>query len=302
MTRTQRPALPLAFFLPAQDDAREGGQRFCLFHPPQGLAPGDASRGRVLYLHPFAEELNTTRRVVAQQARALAQAGCAVLQIDLLGCGDSSGDFADATWEAWQADARRAHDWLSAHASGPLWLWGMRAGALLASDLVNTLDEPANLLLWQPVVSGHQQLQQFLRLRAAGQWLSAGGTDPHNPAQMLAQAQAVDIAGYRLSPALAEGLGAARLQPPATQPPGRLVWLELSTAAVPALSPASDKQLATWHNAGWQVQAQALTGSAFWQTVGTDQAPALTLATLAALTASIAPVLPGYSALSDASP
>ena len=138
MTPPGRPALPQAFFLP--DGA--GGQRFCLFHPPQGVP-----RGRVLYLHPFAEELNTTRRVVAQQARALAQAGFAVLQIDLLGCGDSSGDFADASWEAWLDDAQQAYGWLTDHATGPLWLWGMRSGALLATALAARLLRPANLLL-----------------------------------------------------------------------------------------------------------------------------------------------------------
>ncbi|MBK8384562.1 MAG: hypothetical protein IPL11_02315 [Candidatus Accumulibacter sp.] len=41
---------------------------------------------------------NKSWRIVPLQARALATAGYAVLQIDLMGCGDSSGDFGDATW------------------------------------------------------------------------------------------------------------------------------------------------------------------------------------------------------------
>ena len=73
MTHPWPYPLPQAFFLPA-----DGGQRFCLFYPPEGTQ----SRGRVLYLHPFAEELNSTRRIVAQQARALAQAGHGVLLVD----------------------------------------------------------------------------------------------------------------------------------------------------------------------------------------------------------------------------
>ena len=275
---TARPAsLPQAFFLPA-----DSGQRFSLFHPPQGVA-----RGRVLYLHPLAEELNTTRRVVALQARVLAQAGFAVLQIDLLGCGDSSGDFAAATWSAWLRDAQQAHAWLSAHASGPLWLWGMRCGALLATQLLPLLQEPVSapihLLLWQPVASGQQMLQQFLRLRAASQWLGAGSAGEVSAGQLLAQGQAVDIAGYTLSPALAQGLGEARLQAPAAVPPGRLVWLEVSSQPAPALSPWADKALAPWRAAGWQVQAQAVAGAAFWQTVGIDDAPALLHATQQAL-------------------
>ena len=278
MSPRARAALPQAFFL-----ATDTGQRFCLFHPPQGATP----LGRVLYLHPFAEELNSTRRVVAGQARALAQAGYGVLQIDLLGCGDSAGDFADATWAAWLHDAQQAHRWLDDHASGPLWLWGMRSGALLAAQLAALLQAPGtaptHLLLWQPVASGQQMLQQFLRLRAASQWLGAGSTGEPPPSQVLAQGLAIDIAGYTLSPRLAQGLAEAHMPAPGSLQPGRLVWLEPSSAQTPSLSPAAGKQLPAWHAAGWQVQAQAVEGPPFWQTVGTDEAPALVQATLAAL-------------------
>lgn len=276
-----RPRLPQAFFL----DSPHGGQRLCLFHTPQ---PGITPRGRVLFCHPFAEELNTTRRTVAGQARALADAGFAVLQIDLLGCGDSSGDFADATWSGWLADLQLAHAWLADHqsAAGSLWLWGLRAGALLASDLAAALSEPTNLLLWQPFASGQQQLQQFLRLHSAGQWLAGDKTDTvkksDTPAKQLAQGQPVHIAGYPLSPLLAQGLAASELRPPANQPPGRLVWLDLGTQS--ALSPVAEKQMALWKQAGWQVSAQTVVTPAFWQTVETQAAPQLIPFTLAALT------------------
>ena len=271
-TATGRPGLPQAFFLPTPT-----GQRFCLFHPPQGVP-----KGRVLYLHPFAEELNTTRRVVAQQARALTQAGFAVLQIDLLGCGDSEGELADAGWDAWLQDAHQAHDWLTDHAQGPLWIWGMRGGSLLATTLADLLPQPTHLLLWQPVVNGQQMLQQFLRLHAAGQWLGEGNKGD-SPAKTLAAGQPVDIAGYTITPALAGGLGAARMQAIATPTPGRLVWLEISTQPEPTLGPASTTHLDTWRAASWSVSAQAVTGPAFWQTVGTDEAPALIASTLQAL-------------------
>jgi len=285
---TARPALPHGFFLPAP----EGGQRLCLFHPPPAGVP---ARGRLLFCPPFAEELNTTRRAVARQARALAEAGFAVLQIDLLGCGDSSGGFEDASWPAWLADLALAHAWLSQRASGPLWLWGLRAGALLASDLAARLPEPAHLLLWQPAASGQQQLQQFLRLHTAGQWL-AGDVAAHvkkadTPAQQLAQGQPVHIAGYPLSPTLAQGLAAARLQPPAGQPPGRIVWLEFTQQGAPnsmasaTLSPSAEKTLAAWQAAGWQVCARTVFTAAFWQTVEAEAAPDIEAATLSTLLA-----------------
>jgi exosortase A-associated hydrolase 2 len=217
------------------------------------------------------------------------------MQIDLLGCGDSSGDFADASWPAWLADLQLAHAWLSSQqpVTGPLWLWGLRAGALLASDLAATLPEPANLLLWQPFAAGQQQLQQFLRLHSAGQWLADDPKDTvkkiDKPDQQLAQGQSVHIAGYPLSPLLAQGLAAARLCPPAGKPPGQLIWLELGTQAAPnpahslTLSPSADKQMAVWQQAGWQVKAQTVATPAFWQTVETEASPELISTTLAAL-------------------
>lgn len=274
MTSSQPTPLPHAFFLPT-----DTGKRFCLFH----VAQQTKAQGCVLYLHPFAEELNSTRRIAAQQSRALAQAGYNVLQMDLLGCGDSQGDFAEANWSAWLQDAHCALQWLQAHASGPLWLWGMRCGALLATELASTLTETVHLLLWQPVLNGQQQLQQFLRLHTASQWLENGNAKKQSPAYQLAQGQAVHIAGYTVSPALAEGLAAAKLQPPIRPAAGRLVWLELSARTAAELGPASAAHLNAWHMAGWQTEARMLSGPAFWQVVGTDEAPELLQATLQAL-------------------
>ena len=271
---------PQAFFL-----AGASGQRLCLFHAP---AAG-AQRGRVLYLHPFAEELNTTRRSVAAQSRALAQAGFAVLQMDLQGCGDSAGDFADATWSGWLNDAEQGQHWLDAHASGPAWVWGLRSGALLACGLLERLQatgqEPVHLLFWQPVASGAQMLQQFLRLDSASQWLGEGPRQGPSAAQRLAQGECVSIAGYTLSPALAQGLTEARLRPPARATPARLVWLEVAPQADAVPSPAATQALGAWRAAGWHVQAHAVTGPVFWQNIGIEAGAALLHATQLALTA-----------------
>ena len=73
-----------AFFLPIDDRADE--VLFCLFYPAQREIP----LGSILYVHPFAEEMNKSRRMAALQAHGLAQAGYAVLQVDLRGCGESA--------------------------------------------------------------------------------------------------------------------------------------------------------------------------------------------------------------------
>jgi len=261
------------FFLPAP-----GGPRYCLFHPPAGGTP----RGAVLYLHPFAEEMNKSRRMAARQSRQLAAAGFAVLQVDLLGCGDSAGDFGDATWPAWQDDVLAAAQWLRSRTDAPLWLWGLRLGCLLAVQAAPALGGSVNFLFWQPVASGKQYLQQFLRLKLAGDLIAGdGGAGEASPQQQLAAGQAVEIAGYRLAPALADPLARAELEPPAGA--GRLVWLETSGRPDPQLSPAAGKWLERWRQADFQVASAAIGGPAFWQTTEIEESPALLAATLAAL-------------------
>lgn len=254
-------ALPQAFFLPA-----DTGHRFCLYHAPAGAT----ARSRILFLHPFAEEMHAARRVVAQQCRTLAADGHAVLQIDLLGCGDSSGDFGDATWSAWVQDALRGLQWLREHAPpAPTWLWGLRAGALLACETARALKTElphaeVNLLLWQPVASGQQQLQQFLRLHAAAQWLGRDAVG-EPPAQLLAAGLHAHVAGYSLSPTLATELKNAQL----TLPPGhgRVTVIECSAGAPAVSSPWLNPSRAAWEAAGWQVSLEAIGATSFWQSV-----------------------------------
>ena len=266
---------PEAFFLPASDAAAD--QRFCVFHPAQTPLP----RALIVYVHPFAEEMNKSRRMAALQSRAFAASGCSVLQIDLLGCGDSSGDFEDARWQAWIDDVVRAGQWLQRAARAPLWLWGLRAGCLIATAAAAQLDAPCNLLFWQPPTSGKPLLQQFLRLKLAAD-MAAGTGVMENLKRRLADGDSVEIAGYTLGADLARGIDSARLAPPPAQP-GRVEWLEVSSRAEATLLPASQPAIEQWRAAGWNLRTRIANGPAFWQTVEIEEAPALIDATLAAI-------------------
>lgn len=263
-----------AFFLPAAS-----GQRFCLFHPP-AVSREDAVS--ILFIHAFAEEMNKSRRMAALQARALAAAGHAVLQVDLHGCGDSSGDFGDASWASWLDDVAVACDWLRARKDRPLWLFGHRAGCLLATEAAARVGGPVNLLFWQPVVSGQQFLQQFLRLKVAGEMLAGESKGVmQRLRQQLEVGEAVEVAGYSLSPALAAGLEAARLALPPDI--GRIEWLELSAREAGTLAPVAEKWLEAARAAGHQVDAGVVFGPMFWQTAEIEECPALIEATIRAL-------------------
>jgi len=263
--------------------------RFCVLHPAVGPAP----RGLVLHVHAFAEEMNKSRRMAALQARALSEAGFAVLQFDLLGCGDSAGDFGDATWARWQDDVVWAAGHLRrrAGADAPLWLWGHRVGALLVAEAAEAIGQHTgaapNLLLWQPTGSGKTALQQFLRLKAAAQMLDGGGKGvTESLKRELAAGHKVEVAGYRLHPELAAGLEAATLSPP--RHAARAVWLEVASGEAPELLPASRSALERWRAAGWAVQASAVAGPAFWQTTEIEDAPALIEHGTMALTGALA--------------
>ena len=100
--RSDGAAAPQPFFL-----AGAAGPLFCLQLAP---APGMTPRGALLYLPPFAEEANRSRRMAVLQARRLAARGWPVLLLDPFGTGDSAGAFHEARWELWLDDAARAAD------------------------------------------------------------------------------------------------------------------------------------------------------------------------------------------------
>ena len=261
------------FFLPARS-----GQRFCVYHPGSQDAPA------IVYAHPFCEEMNKSRRMAALQSRRFAAAGCAVLQIDLFGCGDSSGEFLDARWETWKDDLRTAIAWLKSRARGPLGLWGLRLGATLAADVAR---DPGlgveQLILWQPVVSGELLITQFLRLRLAAEMLADGAAQSgvRGLRESLRAGVAQEIGGYDLHPELAAEIDAVRLAELAPAV-GRVHCLEVA-AADPKPTPAVQRAMEAWRAKGLSVRAAAVAGEPFWSTLEITECEALLDATTASV-------------------
>jgi len=271
--------MPLeAFFLPVAS-----GRLFCLFHAPEDEA---VAKGAVIYVHPFAEEMNKSRRMAALQARAMASAGYFVLQVDLLGCGDSSGDFGDATWDGWIENLVEAGSWLQDRTGAELWWWGLRAGNLLAVEAAGRIGQPCDMFMWQPVVLGKQHLQQFMRLKIAGDLMGGGAKGAMDGLkQQLAQGVPVEIAGYLLSPSVALGLEKAELRVPDTV--RQLALIEVSSHAGVEVSPALGARLEKWRSAGVDARALSVAGPAFWQTTEIEECPELIDASLEALVAMV---------------
>ncbi len=254
------------------------GRRLCLVHRPHGKA-----RGVVVHVPAFAEEMNKSRRQVALAARAMADEGYAVVIPDLFGCGDSSGEFGEAGWDMWLHDILVVCRWAEGLFGGRLWMWGLRAGALLAVQAANSLPD-CDVLLWQPVASGKLHLNQFLRLKVVNEALAEAATRSATVAlhARLRDGESQEIAGYLLPPSVARGLDAAELVFPEGFS-GRVVWLEVGAGDPSELMPRSQLIVGDLVRRGVTVAAAAVSGPLFWQTVEITECPILVRATTVAL-------------------
>ena len=255
------------FFLPTPN-----GQRLCVYHP----ATGSAARAAVLYIHPFAEEMNKSRRMANLQSRKLAGKGYAVLQIDLHGCGDSSGDFGDATSQSWFEDISVAWDWLIAHSHHSVLLWGLRLGATLALDFSNAQRRrPAGFLLWHPVLNGENYMSQLLRLRVASDMLEGvrgGGVQALR--ESILREEAVEIAWYRLNPELVHYIDSLRFAE--LVPKGIPVcWIDVAADKGLALSPLTAQVSEKWRQQNPEMIFDTAIGPAFWATQEISECPDL---------------------------
>jgi exosortase A-associated hydrolase 2 len=281
LNELKQASLPAeAFFLPAGT-----GRRYCIYHCPGSV---NKCRGAFLYIHPFAEEMNKSRRMAAMQARAFAEAGFGVLQIDLFGCGDSDGEFSQAGWDTWKQDLSFAWNWLENRVAAPISLWGLRLGALLALDFARGWQKSIDrIILWQPVLNGTSFLNQFLRLRVANEMLAntsapAKTTGTSNLRDCLANGQILEVAGYELTSGLTDAidrLKAAELVVARSD----VHWFEIVAEPGRPMTSAGINAIKLWKRHGTDPYVHLVPGPPFWATQEIAECPELIPATLAAV-------------------
>lgn len=257
----------------------ESGDRFCLYHVPH---PNKECHGVFIYVHPFGDEMNKSRRMVALQARAFAAMGFGVLQMDLFGCGDSHGEFGNASWDIWKQDLGIARSWLENRTTAPISLWGLRLGALLALDFARSSAQMIDkIVLWQPVISGELFLTQFLRLRLANEMLADGlekTTGTQAMRSSLALGERLEVAGYELTSDLAaaiDGLRAIKLI--VSKVP--VHWFETVSESGRTMAPAGAKVVRAWEKEGNNLHVHLVPCLPFWATQEISECPELISAT-----------------------
>ncbi|MDZ4264017.1 MAG: hydrolase 2, exosortase A system-associated [Pseudomonadota bacterium] len=232
----------------------------------------------VLFVPPFAEEMNKSRRMLTQQARLLAEDGYLTLLPDLYGSGESEGGFEHASWAGWCDDIVCGYRWLLENGAERVSVVAQRVGALLIAELLRQRAiELDRLVLWQPVVAGELFLNQFLRLRLAAEMTKngAGKSSVSLIRQELEQQGSVEVAGYTLSRDLAQPLTDSRLELTSECFSGVLHWCELVATPDRPVTAVAQKGVATLQGHGVRVELHKIVGHPFWGATEIEDVPAL---------------------------
>lgn len=191
----------------------------------------------VLICPAFAEEMNRTRRTVRLLIGELRKVSIPGIALDLFGTGDSDGQFAEATWDTWLEDLEHGADRLMHSGCTRIVLVAVRAGSLLATDLIRRRHYPYSaLVLWQPVLRGSDVLIEQLRARVAAAAMAGRTESVAALRKEFAAGRTVEACGYELNPTLATALETRELVPTEVHFPP-VVWIEIGDQALRASVP-----------------------------------------------------------------
>ncbi len=164
-------------------------------------------KATVLFIPPFAEEMNRCRRLLALTSEMLADRGISSYVLDVPGTGDTPLPFHKASWGLWKKAVIDGFQYLNTNGAPKIYVAGLRLGAVLAVD---ALVDKAPVIAINPV-DGASQIRTLLRAK------TIGGQESKQPVRMadlqnaLDRGDTVEAAGYALSPELVKCVNAAAL-------------------------------------------------------------------------------------------
>ncbi len=257
------------------------GSIACFYYPPKAGVP---PKGDIVLAPAFAEEMNRCRAMVSMQARALSTYGVGTLVSDMLGTGDSAGEFSDASWEIWHSDLKLGIAWLREHAHGCNTIWGIRLGAIMAAQLAAEDSLIERIMFWQPIIQGKNYWTQFLRIRIAAEMEMKDGVKSTEALRKCSeQGGIVEVSGYPVGSALARRLDDLRMPEIHRLADKEVTWFEMLSGPDSALPRASAKYAEEIRASGTRVELKAITGPPFWQVHERELALNLIVATTQAI-------------------
>jgi pimeloyl-ACP methyl ester carboxylesterase len=121
----------------------------------------------VLLCYPGVQEYSSAHWAFRRLAVMVAREGYHVLRFDWSGTGDSWGETADGQVETWLSDIDAAvQEVRDASGAKSVSIVGMRLGAAIASMACSRSVDADDLVLWEPVVSGAEYIEELEALDA----------------------------------------------------------------------------------------------------------------------------------------
>jgi exosortase A-associated hydrolase 2 len=191
---------------------------------PLAIAPA-----AVVFVHPFMEERQDAHPFLRSLAAQVSARGLWAMRFDLHGCGDSEGEWEDATIASWLDDIRAACDFAKAQSGVErVILCGLRFGATLAA-LADIGDPRAPLVMIQPVVKGVAYSMDMLRAYLAAEMVltKKAGVTRDALVERLRLGQTVNVFGYHLTAAQFDGMRAIDLSHSLASYPARSLVIDV---------------------------------------------------------------------------
>jgi alpha/beta superfamily hydrolase len=200
-------------------------------------------RACVLLCGSIGAERERGYRTLVELCRALGDAGVLCARFDYRGLGESAAGFAGRTMTDWMEDVRACATLVRSEGTDlPLFLWGLRTGAILASECFREGVGDA-LIACAPAETGQALLLDMLRRKMMADMVAGHPTLPSTREEIVAhleQGGRCNVDGYEWTGALWRDAGCHRCVEP---PPDSLrAWWVVDFAGLPStpLSGQSD--------------------------------------------------------------
>lgn len=180
--------------------AHEGSQLYVVRHTPSQPMP----KAVVVLAGPMTLERSHGALTWVRLARCLCASGYEVFRFDYRGVGESTGVFAEQTFDSWRVDLERVAAMARQSRDCPVMLLGLRLGALLGGAVFEARQVDA-FLAWDPPQSGKTMLMDMLRRKLAADYMEfsdAPKKSREDYVRLLEAGQTVEVEGYDWTRAL----------------------------------------------------------------------------------------------------